>query len=250
MASVFESTRASIYTTYDVEIQFLDKLLGGTPRDPRLIEGWIRKQAGVEDPQELKKMMVRTLEEMGVEIGPNLSDEDILKAAEGVAGERHTNGFKRDENGLYIESRQIKAMLKEATNVLYAKEKWGKTGKSPQGFVAERVFVNPDRIYLGVQEPTDVEMVIGHLSGPKGSYSTMTHYEAVHKAKISFEVKVLQDLIDAAQWAAIWVQSEMGGMGAARSQGYGLFEVTKWQKQSPSRANGKPTETPVLADTA
>ena len=52
---------------------------------------------------------------------------DKEEAAELVDTLRHLNGFKRDENGLYIEGRQAKAMLKEAAMIA------ANAGKLPAG---------------------------------------------------------------------------------------------------------------------
>ena len=41
------------------------------------------------------------------------------------------------------------AALKESVHILYAGDRWGKTKKGPKSFVAERVFLEGDRIYLG-----------------------------------------------------------------------------------------------------
>jgi hypothetical protein len=32
------------------------------------------------------------------------------------------------------------------------------------------------------------------------------------------------------EWAAIWTAGEQNGLGASRSQGYGRYEVVRWDK--------------------
>jgi hypothetical protein len=151
---------------------FRDKLIGGVPKDPRLIEGWLRARAGLEDAQEIRQAMLRTLGELGVEVQEDLTFEQLEQASAALAARKQTTGSKLGEHGLYVEARQIKAMLKESTNVLFGGERWGSTRKGPRSFVAERVFVEPDKLWLGVDEPSGVELMIGHLWGPGGAQHT------------------------------------------------------------------------------
>jgi hypothetical protein len=147
---------------------FRDKLIGGVPKDPRLIEGWLRARAGLQDAQEIRQAMLRTLGELGVDVQEDTTFEQLEQATAALAARKQTTGFKVSERGLYVEARQVKAMLKESTNILFVGERWGSTRKGPRSFVAERVFVEPDRLWLGVDEPSAVELMIGHL-GPDGA---------------------------------------------------------------------------------
>jgi hypothetical protein len=177
----------------------------------------------------------------------------MIEASEKVATEKQSNGFKRGNGGLYIESRQVKAMLKESTNILFAGERWGATGKGPKSFMAERVFVNPAIVCLDRAEPDGIELVIGHVSGPKGPQSTITYVEYAIEPTLEFEVWVTknqvtvkgskakpgeeespdkatagQESLTAKQWALIWTHAQENGLGALRSQGYGRFDVLAW----------------------
>ena len=226
--SVF-SNNDDVFATYEAEITFTAKLMGGVPADPKLIEGWLRAKAGIDDDAEVMAVMRRTLTERGVEIPAEATYEEIVSASEQIAGERETTGFKRDHDGLYIEARQVKAMLKECVNILFAGEKWGKTNKGPKNFTAERVFVEPDRIHVGRDEADGIDMVIGHVNGPGGPRSTLGYHEYVEQSTITLRVLVVDDCISAEQWARIWTHAEKNGLGALRSQGHGQFVVTRWE---------------------
>lgn len=231
MPGVFD---ADVFTTYHARLELRNKLMGGIPKNPRVIEGWLRAKAGIEDEEEVRQAMRRTLTELDpdLEIAPNASFDEIVKASEKLAGSMQTNGFKQDEQGLYIESRQVKALLKESVNILfpYQTHKWGATRKTPKSFVAERVFINPDRLHLGVTEPDGVDLMIGHVSGPGGKRSTVTYHEYVEQPGIEFEVLVAEDSITQKQWAMTWVHSQENGLGALRSQGHGRFTITQWKR--------------------
>lgn len=223
-------TDATLWTTYRAVLAFRDKLVGGVPKDPKLIEGWLRSRAGIEDSQDLRMAVLRTLSEVEG-AGANATGEAADDVAAALMAQKRTTGFKSAPDlGLYVEGRQIKAMLKESTNIVFAGERWGPTRKAARSFFAERVFVDPDRIPLGVAEPSGVETIIGHISGPTGPRSTLGNYEYVLQPVIEFRVLTLRDCIDAEQWRDIWCLAQENGFGTLRSQGFGRFDVIAWER--------------------
>lgn len=222
-------TEASVFTTYQARLVFRDKIMGGTPKDPKIIEGWLRSKAGITDQEEVRRALLRTLLELGADVTPDMSYDELVVASEALAAIKQTQGFKRDANGLYIESRYIKAMLKECVNILYAGDRWGKTKKGPRSFLAERVFPNPDHISLGRMEPDGVELFIGHTTGPKGPQSNITYVEYVTGTEIEFTLMVARDAIEVEHWPEIWVLAQENGIGALRSQGFGRFDIMQWE---------------------
>lgn len=225
---IFDKQSSDVFATYHARLTFRDKVMGGTPKNPKIIEGWLRSKAGMDDAEEIQQASYRTLVELGVDVHPEMTYEELEVASNALAASRQTNGFKQDENGLYIESRTVKAMLKEATNILYAGDRWGRTKKGPRSFLAERVFINPDHISLGVMEPSGIEMFIGHTSGPKGPQSNLTYIEYVTQPTIEFDVMVLQDAIEENHWPELWLCCQENGLGSLRSQGFGRFDVEQW----------------------
>lgn len=209
-------------------IQFHGRLIGGAPKDPKLVQGWMRKNLGITDEVELLERTKTHLVEMGVPTPENATFDDIVSASDHLADELKTQGFKRDIDGRpYIESRQIKAGIKESVNILFASQKWGATRKGPKNFVAERVFVTPDVIPVG-DDIDGVDLFIGHIKGPRGPQATIGYAEYVEQATISFTIKVLVESLTPTQWANIWSHMEYNGLGAMRSQGYGQFSVLRF----------------------
>lgn len=237
-ASVFQDR--SIFTKYRCEITFRDKVLGGTPKNPEIIEGWLRTKTMVSDDAEIKQMMLRTLVELGAEVSPDMDFEDLEKASQKLAAIKQTNGFKvqgTNDKVLCMEDRQVKAMLKEAVNVLYGAigERWGKSRKGPRGFTAERVFISPSFIPLtkngkGLTQPDGVELLIVHADTPQGPRSSLAYHEYTVGASIEFEIEVLRNELEPEKWPEIWVYCQENGLGACRSQSYGRFDVTKWEE--------------------
>ena len=305
---IFRAMSDSVFARYALALNWRDRLAGGTPSDPKLIEGWLKtKMPGMTSDIERRHMLIRTLEEMG---SPLLAEADIMsismeqleEAASKVAASRGANGFKRpyswivtNPDGtertvgyLAIETRHLKAGIKEWVNILFAGTRWGRTQKAPKGFTAERVFINadldpmvigmeahlqltipdpqdptkrvpryPDFLFLTkynesgdggpmfnlVTEPDDVETFIGHVSGPQGPRSNLTRVEVVRGATIHIDMMVLRDEIEHHHWPIIWLTGQEEGLGAMRSQGYGRYDLVRFE-----RTSGKYPEMEDLAE--
>ena len=195
-------------------------IAGGTPTDPKVAEGWLRTKLGDKDDL-IREAVAQTMVERGV---------DAEAAAKEVDNLKHLNGFKRDENGLYIEGRQAKAAIKEAASVAGASgklplKKWGMTGKGLLGYISEHVFVLEDRLHLGVTEPTGIVQRFVHTWRGSG----IQYEEYVENAEITMTVVTDHDFT-AEQWAMLWLTGEQQGIGASRSQGFGRYEVTSWER--------------------
>ncbi len=220
--SVFAKYQTKNYAhRYRVEL-LIDRIAGGTPMSEKAIEGWLKTKTASRDDQ-LRAMIAETMLDAGVSV-----DEATEKAAEKIG----LCGFKTDENGLYIEGRQVKAMLKEVAVIAMSAgrlpRKWGATNKGVQGYVAEHIFVVEDRIPLGVVEPTGIAQRFIHKMTAKGAVSAFQCEQYVENAKVSFTVESDHDFAED-EWAAIWLTAERNGLGASRSQGFGTFTVTGWE---------------------
>jgi hypothetical protein len=243
---VFDHLKAELFAAYAVQLKFEDKLMGGVPKNPKVIQGWLRAKAGITEARELFQVTARTMEENGTPLGVSPSalaemDADemyniIDRATEEHAALKSTNGFKSDDDGLYIEDRQVKAMLKESTNIVFPYQKgkkdgqWGTTKKTPKSFLAETVFVRPGRLYLGTEEPDGIELMPGHVKDQLGKRSTLTYHEYVERPVLNFEVEVMRDELTLDQWGLVWLHAQSNGLGALRSQSHGRFEVTKFER--------------------
>lgn len=237
---IFDDATPDLFIRYHARLRFRDRIAGGTPSSPKLIEGWLRSKMGLTQEAEIRELTRQTLRELGLEDAvfdaddpESVNFETISQAAEAIAKKSNTTMFKRDADGLYIENRGVKAMLKETVNVLYAGGKWGPTKKGPRNATAEWCFIAPDHISLGVRQPSGIDLAIGHVNGPQGPRSTLEYYEYVERATIEMDVMVLQDRVDEKHWPQIWRYSQESGLGAKRSQGMGTFDILAWD-----RANG------------
>ena len=102
--SVFADKSGDLFAGYEATLQFRDRVLGGVPKNPKVIEGWIRSQAGIDKADEVRSLLLRTLTDLGAEVTPDMSLEALEDASTKIAGQGAV-GFKRDGEGIYIEDR-------------------------------------------------------------------------------------------------------------------------------------------------
>ncbi len=210
----------------------VEQLVGGTPNNPDVAEGWLAKKLGVSADDQIRAAAAQVMLELGIKL-----DEAIDK----VKKQRVVNSFKQDEGGLYLDARCAKAALREAVGVAVGSGKvvqrgWGYTQKWINAFFAEHVFVAERRIPLGRTEPDGVNQQFVH----KGTLSSIKYEQYCTEVDLSFTVITDVDFDtrepngknDKPFWPLVWRTGEMQGIGASRSQGFGTYVVTRWEKVS------------------
>lgn len=220
---------------YDVAIRMRDRIMGGTPADPNVMEGWLRKLGlGTDKQDEIRQIAIQTVRDLGGDLSENPTWEEVEEVSKSIAASKQTNMFRRHPIlGCYIEDRTVKAMLKENCNIVFAKDRWGPTNKGAKAYLAERVFVDPGAIALendraDIHKPDGVHLFIGHVNGPQGKQSTLTYYEYVIQPTLRFQIRVFEDCITDAQWGPIWESAQENGHGSLRSQSFGRFDLVQW----------------------
>lgn len=221
---------AELFTKYRVELTFVDRVMGGVPQRPEIIEGWLRQRFTGNDDAEMRLLMLRTLEQLDIDVTTDMTIEQLHEVAKHAAASQKGNTFFRTDDGLCLGDYQIKAAIKESTNILFAGDRWGVTRKGPKSYVAERVFVDEQWLPLGRTDPDGTHLQIGQVSGPKGPRSTLTYYDFVRQASIAFTVSSLQDCIKPDHWRQILLLMQREGLGAIRSLGHGQFRVTAFDR--------------------
>lgn len=212
------------YDTYEVNARFRERCMGGQPANKELIASWIKAKTGYDDDQTAEQ----------------IADAEAKRAeAERFAEELKDatyNLFLRDEHGLYIETRQVKALLRECFSVQRVfVEKSG----SKQIF-QHALFVDglehPSRIYLGREKADGVDEGPIHVNGPQGPRNALKASEYVENAEIAFRIRVLKTSLNDKRHIgqkmleAVLYHAQDDGLGADRSQGAGKFDVTKFEK--------------------
>jgi hypothetical protein len=222
---------ARVFTKYLVRARFTELVVGGIPQKPEVIESWLRQRILGGD-QELAIMLRKTLHDLEIDVAEDATREEIIEAATKMAATRNGNTFRRNGCGLALAAYNVKAMLKEATAILYpggnGGHAWGKTRKAPRSFLAERVFVDEYQVPLGRDEPDGTLMQVGHPDTPQGKRSTLTYYDYCVQPEVTFTISSSEDAIAPEQWERILVQGQRLGMGALRSLNYGQFRVMEF----------------------
>jgi hypothetical protein len=210
---------APLYNRFQVTIRIVDRLDGGIPKNPELIKQWIAARTGFDD-----------------EITQKLADEhlpDIEKVSEEVAQGTWT-GFLADDNGPYIETRQVKAMLKVSAKLLgIQQEKRGSKQIMQHGFEVKGEELGR-KIYLENRSELHNEEKPIHVDTPRGPRDALKRTEFVTAASLKFEIWVLKTHPnekrhigeDTVKLMLTHAQEE--GLGANRSQGEGKFEVIEF----------------------
>jgi hypothetical protein len=217
---------------YTTHIRMEDRLVGGIPAlegEPearqKQLDAWVKAQAGTPAP-------------------PNLSDEiaadsDIPDMEDGTP----LNTFKRDHLGLYIEGRQVKAMMREAAQRLgFLQSKRG-TRQVIQHDIHIRNTEDTDsqKLYIMRFDPQSGELRV--LERPdgiderpisvitrQGPRTALKRSEYCIQPDIRFDIFILHDglgkgIIGARELAGILDLGQWLGLGADRSQGAGGFDV-------------------------
>lgn len=238
--SIFSELRDTVYPyAYRVTL-YVDTLVGGIPTDARKAKGWLESKLGADKADQVRALVAEIATTRGV---------SIEEATELALIQNHLNGFKREiadgePTKMFIEGRQIKAMLKEAANVRWPKEKWGVSNKGTKSYFAEHVFVEDDRVYVCdpdthevLSTPTDIHQRFVHTW--RGS--SIQYEEIVVGAELTFTVVSDADLNgdkaspaavrkDGDVWGQLLLTGEQQGVGASRSQGFGRFVVVSFDK--------------------
>ncbi len=219
----------------------IQQLMGGTPSDPKVAEGWLKAKMGITKEDIIARAVAEVMAERSV---------DQETALQEIEKRRHLNGFRRDlEDGrLYIEGRHLKAAIKEAASVARAvnglDSRYGATKKGTLSFVAEHIVVVEDRLFIDrVNEQTRKSEPATEPSGilqsfPRNPITRQTgiqYTEYVEGATVGFTI-VSDYEFSHAEWATIWTTGGNQGIGASRSQGYGRYVVTRWDPLGKGKA--------------
>jgi len=205
---------SGMWKKYEVELQLTTQFASSTPKNPLDIEAMLKARIPSKPPEDPIPL-------------PELADQiaEDVEADEEV--ERGYATFKRDENGLYYEARCVRAHIKDCANVL--QKLLGK--KALKSKVANRVYIEPAKIYLGKSEPDGNETRIVHAMTMKGPRSSLKTIDYVDKPVLKFILKLMddgeitQDILE-----AIFEYGGEHGMGQERSQDWGKYELRKLQE--------------------
>jgi len=191
-----------MWRVFEVKLKFRDRLVGGVPQEAESLKKWLAS----------RNQGSRYLELLGY-LDNERETEEIP----------HIGFLKDPEKGLFIEARQVKAGLKKAANVC-------RNVLGFKGFMKarlnERVFVEPQHIFLNKDEPDGTLERFVHVVTPLGQRSAVKLCDYVKEAEITFRLRVLDDgVITEDHLKALFEWLQEAGLGAERGQSEGKFDV-------------------------
>lgn len=231
MASVFASKHKVVMPyQYDCEL-LVPYLAGGIPSDPNTAEAWIRTKTDTDTDALIRSIVAEVMVDRGIGKEEAIAEVNML---------RNLTGFRTDKaKGLFMREYQVLAMLYEAASVcvneghLSAGLTWGdpavtRNQKTLLNWFKEHVSVEPSKLFLGVKEPTRIEQ--SFPENKRLRIRGIRYTEVVEDAKVTFRVLTDHKFADD-EWEHIWVMAEKTiGLGSMRGQGFGRFEVRRWQQ--------------------
>lgn len=225
----------------------IERLMGGTPSDQNVAEGWLRTKMGEATEDQIAQMVAETM------ASRNLTEVEALAE---VGKLKHLNGFKSErcdscpkdpreplcavsEHPLYIEGRHLKAALKEAASVARSVEnldtRYGSTNKGTLSFVAEHIVVVETVLVIGKRDASGKVRNVFKPDGiiqsfpknPRTNQTGIQNTEYIDNAVVDFTI-ISDYEWKSEEWGAIWLTGGNQGIGASRSQGYGRYNITQW----------------------
>lgn len=219
---------------YEVTLGFINFVHGGIPilgtdltveeRAARL-EPWVAKQATLV-PKDLQNA-----DNDPEAIAATLAEDETMPTGDYDAP---LNGFRRVDGRPVLETRQVKALLRESMQRTGLISRL-KMKQVIQHDVVIRALDNGDFLGLGVDEISGIEERPIHVQTPQGPRSSIAMNEYVDgpatDAAVTFVVKVLrggvakETLTEERLHECFEYAEEFGALGANRAQGYGRFAI-------------------------
>jgi hypothetical protein len=198
------------FRKFSVQIQFRDLVLGGRPMTQQLLEAWLKER-------DIKISSGRDLQCLTRGDLKSIESSDIKASA--------WNTFESDNEGLFIEERNVKGMLRDAGMV----SKIGKSSVFPD-IVRNGIFTKPERIHLKrsgstVKRP---DGYIDRVALPKIRCKTrgvLKRQDFVKQPSIDFQLWVVAGALSDEEVQSLFLVGQEVGLGASRTQGYGKFDA-------------------------
>lgn len=208
----------SLYDVYQIKIRIRDKLCGGMPKNPELLKGWIAATTEHNDEK------------------TTALEKEAREALLAPTEEKSWNTFPADDKGLFIWSRQLKALFKECASMLRVTvEKRGSKQILQHGFEVKGPD-RADRVYLGKSKPDGFDEGPIHVQTAQGPRTAIKRVDYVEGVVLSFEVWVLSTSgnetrhVGEKELRSMLTFGQENGLGADRSQGHGKFDVVEFSK--------------------
>jgi hypothetical protein len=213
----------AMWKRYNVTMKIRDRLYGGIPKDPAQLSGFLIGKGVASELVEQRAALVAT------QIDSKVPED----APEGEELKKAWTCFKKDEMGLYVETRQVKALLRECSSAseLIKKVYGVKSRIGDQIFPVGEGGADKIKIYLYkdgkiVKEPDGYEQNPARIRGAKGEQSIIKIKDYVESPTISFTLKVGGNTITEDMLRYMFEYGTEIGFGADRACEKGKYDYT------------------------
>ena len=199
-----------MWKRYEVKLQIEERLAASMPKTKEEIEKMLEYRVPTKVPDNATPL-------------PELADKIVQEV--GVEPEIGWATFKRDENGLYYEGRCVRGHIKDCAQQIVS---FFPDIKAFRAKVANKVYVETDKIYLGKDRPDGYEQRFIQVMTRQGPRSTYKFIDYVEKPILTFILRVLDDgVVTNEILEAIFEYGGTHGIGQERSQGWGKYKLLR-----------------------
>jgi hypothetical protein len=201
---------SELFQKFSVHIQFRDLILGGRPMTQDLLESWLKeREIKIDSGQDLRCV---TRSELTA-----IKSSDIKTSS--------WNTFEVDKDGLFIEERNVKAMLREAGMMT-------KVGRR-SGFadiVRNGIFTKPENVHLK-RDGSVLKRPDGHIDRIAlikrrcKIRAALKRLDFVKQPQLDFELWVAAVTLSDEEVQSLFLLGQEVGLGACRTQGFGKFDA-------------------------
>ena len=208
---------------WEVRLDLRRRVVGAIPKNPDIIDTWVMSRAKKKGKSEEEAKVIA--EKIKEEVG---ADPEV---------EKNWVGFKSDRTGVYLEDRNLKAMLREAATTLELFKGTGSVARK-QTF-QHGLFIKPEKIYFmrdgrPIKEPDGYQDRAIHVMTPSGPRSSLKREDYIDPpAYLEFEIWVVipkdrkEPYINDEFIKECLELGQEIGLGGSRSQGFGKFIVKR-----------------------
>jgi len=208
---------------YKVEIQFEKRVVGTLPKNPDMIQAWVKSRIKNDDKK-----------------ADDMAEKISYEVMAQVEADKKWVCFKSDEKGIYIEDRNIQAMLRESGTSLELFKGVGSVARK-QAF-QHALFIEPSKIYFErggkiIKQPDGQQERMIHVMTRMGPRDSIKREDFIDVgAEMNFSIKIIipynkkdanltkghiKDMMDLGQNI---------GLGGSRSQCFGQFKLTSFSE--------------------
>jgi len=218
-----------LWTKFNVRFDFFDRVCGGIPADPDMVEGWLRARAPKVRPPQSK-----SIDDIAEEVYATLPEQD-------PEDQRTLNCFQRVDGHLVVGNRTIRGHIKDCAAILSTLYV-GKIEKEKSFSVKVKnaVYYPPELYWLPlirtetgekISKPDGTYDKAVHIMTPQGPRSALKTIEYVEEASLIFPLVVLTNtqgklVVSETDLKTLFMYGGTHGFGPERGDGQGRYIAT------------------------